>query len=404
MTDVAIAVRGLGKDYVIGQRQHGTLRDTVAAAIARRGRSGARQLHTALDDVTFDIRASETVGFIGHNGAGKSTILKILSRITEPTRGRADIAGRVGALLEVGTGFHGELTGRENVYLNGAILGMTRREIAGRFDEIVAFSGVERYLDTPVKHYSSGMKVRLAFAVAAHIDPEILLVDEVLAVGDASFQRRCLDRLGELARSGRTIVFVSHNMAVVQGLCQRGIVLEHGRVSADGPIDHAVEQYLSSLEQAAVVPLDERADRQGSGPCRVRSILVSGPGGARPVSGGVADVEVRIDPPDPTITCVVSMHDSFGLPVAQVDSANRSERDEIGGDPRVFRCRIDPLLLRPGRYRVDVGLQSGKQWQDAVHAAAYVDVEQGRVDGRPALPDVPGTLVLPHTWTTPSTY
>ncbi len=385
------------------RRGYGTLRDAVSARFAR-GRSPEtdRQIHTALDDVTFTIREGETVGFIGHNGAGKTTILKVLSRITEPTRGFVDIRGRVGALLEVGTGFHPELTGRENVYLNGAILGMTRPEIARRFDEIVAFSGVERFLDTPVKHYSSGMTVRLAFSVAAHIDPEILLVDEVLAVGDASFQRRCLERLTQLAHEGRTILFVSHNMAVVQGLCQRGIVLETGRMRIDASMDDAIGFYLETLEQASATPLHARSDRQGSGPSRVTSIEIRGTGGRVPASGSPATIEVNIDPPDPSVTCAMTIFDSFGLPQAEFDSSNRGDRDRIGSDRALFRCDVDALMLRPGRYRIDVGLQSGKHWHDAVHAATYFDIEQGRAGGRPALADVPGNFLLEHSWSTPT--
>lgn len=405
MAEVAIAVEELGKDYRVGERRrgYGTLRDALSARLRPRPtHRGQSAMHTALDEISFEVLEGETVGFIGHNGAGKTTILKILSRITEPTRGFAEIRGRVGALLEVGTGFHPELTGRENVFLNGAILGMTRRDITARFDEIVAFSGVERFLDTPVKHYSSGMTVRLAFSVAAHIDPEILLVDEVLAVGDASFQRRCLERLTQLAGEGRTVLFVSHNMAVIQGLCQRGIVLEGGRLREDAAMDEAIEFYLGTLERASATPLDERTDRQGAGPCRVRSIVIHGPDGRPPSSGSPVRFEVRIHPPDPTVTCAMTVYDSFGLPLVTFDSSYRSERDRTVDDETLFHCDVDALLLRPGRYRIDVGLQSGKHWHDAVHAAAYFDVEQGRVGGRPALADAPGHLLLEHAWSTPT--
>ena len=229
MSDIAIRVENLGKMYRIGraQQRHDTLRDLIvdtAAHIKDWGKRGDKSDETiwALKDVSFEVRRGEVVGIIGRNGAGKSTLLKILSRITEPTTGRAEIHGRVGSLLEVGTGFHPELTGRENIYLNGAILGMRRFEIERRFDEIVAFSEIERFLDTPVKRYSSGMYVRLAFAVAAHLEPEILLVDEVLAVGDAAFQKKCLGKMGNVAETGRTVLFVSHNMAAVSNLCKRG--------------------------------------------------------------------------------------------------------------------------------------------------------------------------------------
>jgi lipopolysaccharide transport system ATP-binding protein len=246
-----IQVESLSKQYRIGQRQEAyeTLRDslaqTVRAPLARL-RRGAGATVWALKDVSFDVHPGEMVGIIGRNGAGKSTLLKILSRITEPTSGQARLYGRVASLLEVGTGFHPELTGRENVYLNGAILGMRRAEIERLFDEIVAFAEVEQFLDTPVKRYSSGMLMRLAFAVAAHLEPEILIVDEVLAVGDAAFQRKCLNKMQTVGRQGRTVLFVSHNMPAVTRLCERAIMIDGGRVLCDGPSATVVGSYLSS--------------------------------------------------------------------------------------------------------------------------------------------------------------
>lgn len=256
MSDVAVRVQSLGKRFRIGaaKKPYKTLRETLMGAagvpirLASRlaGRSPAltTAYFWALKDVNFEIRAGEVVGMIGRNGAGKSTLLKILSRITEPTEGYAEIHGRVGSLLEVGTGFHGELTGRENVYLNGAILGMKRTEIARKFDDIVAFSEVDKFIDTAVKHYSSGMYLRLAFAVAAHLDPEIMIVDEVLAVGDASFQKKCLNKMQDVGREGRTVLFVSHDMAAITRLCERAILLDDGRVHRDGPATDVVSAYL----------------------------------------------------------------------------------------------------------------------------------------------------------------
>ena len=253
MSNLAIRTEGLSKLYRIGERQQSyrTLRDTVSDAFARpfralrRKGSGSPQESKvwALKDVTFEVKKGEIVGIIGRNGAGKSTLLKVLSRITEPTRGTADIFGRVGTLLEVGTGFHNELTGRENIYLNGAILGMKRTEIERQFDDIVAFAEVEKFVDTPVKHYSSGMYLRLAFAVAAHLDPDILFVDEVLAVGDLAFQKKCLGKMGDVAKNGRTILFVSHNMGAVRSLCEKGVVLNNGRIVAAGSIGASIEAY-----------------------------------------------------------------------------------------------------------------------------------------------------------------
>ncbi len=285
MTDIVITTENLGKKYVIGhQAERGgytALRD-VLMQNARTLWSKTKDLATgkaiikgdtmeevwALKDVSFEISSGEAVGIIGRNGAGKSTLLKILSRITEPSTGRVTIKGRVTSLLEVGTGFHHELTGRENIYLNGTILGMTRKEIKGKFDEIVAFAEVEKYLDTPVKRYSSGMYVRLAFAVAAHLEPEILVVDEVLAVGDAGFQKKCLGKMSEVSKGGRTVLFVSHNMGAVGSLCSKGILLEGGEIRAYGPIKDVVGEYLSVHAGSGDVDLNVIKERTGNGKAR----------------------------------------------------------------------------------------------------------------------------------------
>ena len=276
MSDIAIKVEGLSKLYRIGQRErYRTLRDTITNAFTTpfrwlrgnpqsemRNSNGSSNpqsaIHNpksdtiwALKDVSFEVRQGEVVGVIGRNGAGKSTLLKILSRITEPTEGYAHIYGRIGSLLEVGIGFHEELTGRENIYLNGAILGMKRAEIEQKFEEIVNFAEVERFVDTPVKHYSSGMYMRLAFAVAAHLGSEILLVDEVLAVGDAAFQKKCLGKMGDVAKEGRTVLFVSHNMGAVNQLCHRAIMLAQGKVISQGQVSEVVSQYLSSVVETS---------------------------------------------------------------------------------------------------------------------------------------------------------
>lgn len=268
-SDIAIRVEGLGKKYVIGHQiaeRGGTLREALvrgASNFARMGKamlSGAPMVtgdevedFWALRHVNFEIKRGDVVGIIGRNGAGKSTLLKVLSRITEPTTGRVQINGRVASLLEVGTGFHPELSGRENIYLNGAILGMTRAEIRRQFDEIVAFAEIEKFLDTPVKRYSSGMYVRLAFAVAAHLDPEILIIDEVLAVGDAEFQKKCLGKMQDVAGAGRTVLFVSHNMAAMQALCNQGMLLESGHIREHSSVNDAIRRYLTQATQAASV-------------------------------------------------------------------------------------------------------------------------------------------------------
>ncbi len=259
MGDIVIRAEGLRKRYRIGERQrwHSTLRETMTGAFTsqllrrsawRRGRdlltSPESEVIWALNDVSLEVKRGEIVGIIGRNAAGKSTLLKILSRITEPTSGFAEIRGRVGSLLEVGTGFHPQLTGRENIYLNGAILGMSKAQIERRFDEIVAFADVDRFLDTPVRHYSSGMHMRLAFSVAAHMEPEILLVDEVLAVGDFAFQKKCLGKMQDVSRQGRTVLFVSHSMGSVKALCNRCLLLENGKTVADGSPDDVVARYI----------------------------------------------------------------------------------------------------------------------------------------------------------------
>jgi len=268
VSNTVISVENLSKRYVIGHQRNRAeaLRHVIEDALRRpwqwlKSRRDRREEFWALKDVSFEIKQGAVVGIIGRNGAGKSTLLKILSRITEPTTGRITIDGRVASLLEVGTGFHPELTGRENIFLNGAILGMSREEIKKKFDEIVSFSETEKFLDTPVKRYSSGMYMRLAFAVAAHLEPEILIVDEVLAVGDAAFQKKCLGKMGEAARSGRTVLFVSHNMAVIRQFCTTGVLLDQGRTIKAGAIGDVVDSYLTvgvhcdgSWRRTAAVP------------------------------------------------------------------------------------------------------------------------------------------------------
>ena len=293
---MALRVEGLGKRYRLGEREpYLTLRDVISRVVtqpvtqSRKRRNAADDDFWALRDVSFEVPAGEAIAYIGRNGAGKSTLLKILSRITEPTEGQAVVAGRVGALLEVGTGFHPELTGRENVLLNGAILGMRRQEIRAKFDEIVDFAGVDRFVDTPVKRYSSGMRARLAFAVAAFLETDILVVDEVLAVGDAEFQRKCMGKMGDAASGGRTVLFVSHNMTAVESLCRRAIWLENGRVLADGPTSEVVGRYLAtSFSQLSERCWPELESSPGNDAVRIRRASV------RPESGTPADaIDVR---------------------------------------------------------------------------------------------------------------
>lgn len=281
----SVSVEQLSKKYRIGaaREDYRTLRDRIAGGFRREARTPDQSEIWALREVGLEIAEGEAVGLIGHNGAGKSTLLKILSRITEPTEGRIVLRGRVASLLEVGTGFHPELTGRENIYLNGAILGMSRDEIRQNFDAIVAFAEIAKFLDTPVKRYSSGMYVRLAFAVAAHLTPEILLVDEVLAVGDVEFQRRCLGRMNEVARSGRTVVFVSHNLESIERLCSRAVLFSAGRIVAAGPVRETIARYLSSHSPKGGQDLQGIADREGTGNARITRVELHTEDGANPL-------------------------------------------------------------------------------------------------------------------------
>jgi len=285
MTDAVIRVEGIGKRYRIGERarQGALLRDVLAGAFRRNGKRSSQEIIWAVRDVSFEVKQGEVVGLIGRNGAGKSTLLKLLARITRPTVGHAELHGRIASLLEVGTGFHPELTGRENIFLSGAILGMSKAEIVRKFDEIVAFCEVERFLDTPLKHYSSGMGMRLAFAVAAHLEPEILLVDEVLSVGDARFQKKCLGKMEEVSRGGRTILFVSHNAAAVTRLCSRCVLLSGGRVEKEGPAYEVISAYLREVTVTSASREWNGADAPGDCVVRLRAVR------ARKVDGTVSD-------------------------------------------------------------------------------------------------------------------
>jgi lipopolysaccharide transport system ATP-binding protein len=378
-----ITAEGLSKRYRIGelQRGYGTLRDSIVHAVRRLGETGHRHHEEiwALNDVSFEVQHGEVLGLIGRNGAGKSTLLKVLTRITTPTSGRAVIHGRVGSLLEVGTGFHPELTGRENVFLNGAILGMKRREIVRKLPQIIEFSGIEQFLDTPVKRYSSGMFVRLAFSVAAHLEPEILLVDEVLAVGDAEFQRRSLGRMEDLGGTGRTIVFVSHNMQAIAQLCDRAILLDQGRVVRDGPSAEVVAQYLQTghgSSSEAVYP--DLQQSPGNDLVRIRAIRVVD------ANGSLADaVDVR-RPVGIEITFTVLRHGDPVFPKIKVfDSKGEVAFNAIDTSPRwqepaepgdhVTTAWIPANLLNEGLVSVDVDICSVGLTR-LIHQAAVRDL------------------------------
>ncbi len=370
MSDVVIKAEGLGKKYVIGHtsaEKYTTLRDVMA----RQTRSLARSFGDlvkgrpaivgdevedfwALRDLNFEIRRGDVVGIIGRNGAGKSTLLKILSRITEPTEGRITIRGRVASLLEVGTGFHPELTGRENVFLNGAILGMTRAEIRRKFDEIVAFAEIERFLDTPVKRYSSGMYVRLAFAVAAHLEPEILIVDEVLAVGDAEFQKKCLSRMQNISGEGRTVLFVSHNLAAVQKLCSMGVVLKEGRIVFTGPVGEGILQYSRTQQNAVFV-------RTGKIPYEVHLNAASADLVVDPQREPVRSLRLRLTIESRIATNVnidLRVSDWIGAPVAfaTLGNTNIETPVELRKGSNLVELNLDLTSVIVGRYGISVDI------------------------------------------------
>jgi len=402
MSGVAIRVEGLGKEYRIGKRQaYKTLRETVndtASAPLRWMRSliqrsvsaepaGASDRIWALKNLSFDVPRGAVVGIIGRNGAGKSTLLKILSRITEPTTGRVEIHGRVGSLLEVGTGFHPELTGRENVFLNGAILGMRKSEIARQFDEIVDFAGVDKFIDTPVKHFSSGMYLRLAFAIAAHLDPEILIVDEVLAVGDAEFQQRCLGKMSTVAKQGRTVLFVSHSMPAITSLCQSAILLSGGEIAFRGNVASAVNEYLLPLKinESEWVRSPSHAAAQGA--ClHVQQIRVSDSAGwARTRFAAGEDITVRINCQStsmpPSLFCVVLVRTASGVPVLhvmrQIVTSTFSRPDGFE-----LTCSILDCPLYPGEYVLSVWIgRNAYQEIDHVVDALTFTMDQGQVSG-----------------------
>jgi lipopolysaccharide transport system ATP-binding protein len=375
----SISVDGLGKRYRIGEPggDYTTLKEALTssarglAASARalvRGDGRRRRDHIwALRNVSFDVAPGEAVAVIGANGAGKSTLLKILSRITEPTEGRATIRGRVGSLLEVGTGFHPELTGRENTYLNGAIIGMTRREIARKFDEIVEFAEVSRFIDTPVKRYSSGMYLRLAFAVAAHLEPEILIVDEVLAVGDAAFQRKCMGKMGDVAQQGRTVMFVSHNMDAVQRLCSRGILLEGGNVVAQDAIGAVVARYLSArdVESGPGEWVDlAGANRIGDGEARFARVRYSSDeaspaGNAYPHGRLTVEMEIDAEHALKVESLAVVVWSAGGVKLVNADTVARGWTVQLGPGRNRVMVSIDALYLNPGSYRLGLWMASG---------------------------------------------
>ncbi|MFL6195574.1 MAG: ABC transporter ATP-binding protein [Thermoanaerobaculia bacterium] len=394
-----IHAEGLGKLYRIGRRRtrYDTLREALADAARRLVRpraAGEEDEVWALRDVSFEVERGEVVGVVGGNGAGKSTLLKILARITEPTAGWARIEGRVGSLLEVGTGFHPELSGRENAYLSGAILGMRRAEIARKLDEIVAFAEVERFVDTPVKRYSSGMYLRLAFAVAAHLEPEILLVDEVLAVGDARFQRKCLGKMRDVStRDGRTVLFVSHNMNAVQRLCARSLLLRGGGLAMAGPTSEVVARYLGGRAVAEPSQWIDLAavQRSGNGEARVRALRFTGGEAAagQAYTGGPLEVVLEIEAAGARSVpgLAVTLYDRNGLKLVNADVLSLDRVIALRPGLNRVRFAIEELLLNPGVYVLGFWLADAGgtvlDFSDAVLELEVVDLEREGFGSRP---------------------
>ncbi len=416
MSGVAIRIEGLSKKFRIGiHERYRTLRDTMshafvmpfrrAASVIRGQAAGSADEEIwALRDVSLEIRQGEVVGVIGRNGAGKSTLLKILSRITEPTLGRVCLKGRVGSLLEVGTGFHPELTGRENVYLNGAMLGMRHMEIDAKFDEIVAFAELEKFLDTAVKHYSSGMYMRLAFAVAAHLETEILLVDEVLAVGDAAFQKKCLGKMGDVAKHGRTVLFVSHNMGAIMQLCPKSFALQQGQLVSQGPSKEIVQQYLSSLFENNSPNLERAPHRAGDGRLRFVSCYLQDESGKRtelPVAGHPLDVVLEFDSREDlsNVQFMFTIFNHVGIAATHCHVDAMGQRFRIAQGKGTIICRIPKLPLPLGQYKLAVLAQDHIHQLDWVPTACVFDVDTSDFFPNAYTPSIEySTILVEHDW------
>jgi lipopolysaccharide transport system ATP-binding protein len=415
MSDTVITAENLGKKYLLRHQRRArytALRDVIAdkaSGLFRRARSGekdeTREEFWALRDVNFEVKRGEVLGIIGRNGAGKSTLLKILSRITEPTTGRVRIKGRVASLLEVGTGFHPELTGRENIFLNGAILGMARSEIKTKFDEIVAFAEVEKFLDTPVKRYSSGMYVRLAFAVAAHLEPEILVIDEVLAVGDAEFQRKCLGKMEEVSRGGRTVLFVSHNMAAVEGLCSSALLISDGGVILRGAVEEVVRTYLNQRRTDA--DAGRLSYRHRGSAVKIRSIeLLSNGIPANTVQAGLpCTFRLRYHALTPAAIgrelSISIMLFSNGQKLVNLWTNYRRNEVVIQAEG-VVDCRIDKWPFRSHIIQADVYTHIGAEVQDWIEESLRFDSSDGDFYNSGIITNADqGIMFLDHSWSVP---
>lgn len=406
-----VRVENLTKIYRLGEFQHAMLREAVTGAVKklfRRTRQSTAPLtKRALDDVSLEIQQGEVVGLIGRNGAGKSTLLKVLSRITYPTSGRVLLRGRVGSLLEVGTGFHDELTGRENIYLNGSILGMRKREIDAALDQIVEFADIGEFLDTPIKRYSSGMRLRLGFAVAAHLSTDMLFVDEVLAVGDAAFQKKCLGTMRELAGSGRSVVFVSHNMAAVESLCSRTIWIGNGRIRQDGETRSVIRAYLGSFGAAEGESLDlsGKSERRGTGAVRLRRMeFVDAAGNQQGVfhSGDALRVRIHYEclRDIPKLHFGLRIHSNLGVLISDVHTWSTNQAVPLARKgPGSIELEINFLNLMPGSYYLSVWAASFEEYHDVLDHVAKIDLEASDYYGTGrGVESRFGLIFLPFRW------
>jgi lipopolysaccharide transport system ATP-binding protein len=407
---MSIKAKNVSKEYVLLHEQQSayrSIREDITSTVTdifRRKKRRTEEVFQALNNVSFEINAGERVGIIGRNGAGKSTLLKILSRITEPTSGSIEITGRVASLLEVGTGFHPELSGRENIYLNGAILGMSRTEIRKKFDEIVAFAEVERFLDTPVKRYSSGMYVRLAFAVAAHLEPEILIVDEVLAVGDVQFQKKCLGKMEDVSRnSNRTVLFVSHNMAAIQHLCDKVIYLDKGQVKATGNTDDVIKQYLKSAQGTLLTDLSQRKDRTGSGAIRFSNVTLMDENNRTADAlhcGAAAVISIKFEEHAKSLSALhiaMGIDDSMGQRITHFSNEVTGQQININsGKADIY---IDKVPFKEGNYTYTLFATTNGEIADYIIDAGSFDVVAGDFYKTGKLPpEGQGSIFVQHSF------
>ena len=415
MSNSIISVENLSKSYLLKHKnteRYSTLRDALAKKVSTIFQPSQKpsikksEEFWALQDVSFEVQQGDRIGIIGRNGAGKSTLLKVLSRIVYPTKGRISIHGRVASLLEVGTGFHPELSGRENVFLNGSILGMSKIEIKRKFDEIVAFAEVEKFLDTPVKRYSSGMYVRLAFAVAAHLEPEILIVDEVLAVGDAEFQKKCLGKMKDVSGEGRTVLFVSHNMAAIQNLCDKAIYLKNGRTELIGESEKVISTYLKAASQTYNINLKDRIDRQGEGKIKITHFeflnhskelitqLITGQTILFKIyyeSLGSSDLT--------NVTAAIAVYGDDGILYTVVGNEYSSVPFPNIPAKGTLICEIGKLPLAAGRYILNIAISQNGVMQDWIQEAVSFDIESGDYYGTgKVLPATHKSILIENTW------